>query len=208
MKIDSKILQEIQRYKKINNYILEQDATLPPPPAGDAPPAAPADPAAAGAPPADPAAAAPVAPPTPTGPQPVDLETDKEVEKLDDKGDKKEVEVTDLVKSQKDIQTKQEEYFENLFSQLSNLESKLSHMDELMSKLDSLEAKVEKYRIKSPEEKMELRTLDSGPYNQKLSDFFQDKEADFEKSGKEQYVLTKDEVEDFSPNDIKKSSET
>jgi hypothetical protein len=65
--------------------------------------------------------------------------------------------------------------------------------------------KVEKYRVKTPEEKLELRTLDSGPYNQKLSDFFQDKEEEMEKSGKNEYVLTQSEIEDYSNSDIKKS---
>ena len=32
MKIDQKILNEINRYHKINNYILEQAAPPPPPP--------------------------------------------------------------------------------------------------------------------------------------------------------------------------------
>jgi hypothetical protein len=74
-----------------------------------------------------------------------------------------------------------------------------------VTKLNDLEAKVEKYRVKSPEEKLELRSLDSGPFNQKLSDFFEDKEIDMEKSGKNEYVLTKNEVEEYSPIDIKKS---
>ena len=78
-------------------------------------------------------------------------------------------------------------------------------MDTIVNKLNSLEAKIEKYRIKTPEEKIQLRTLDSGPYNQKLSDFFEDKQEDFEKSGKDQYILTQDEVEDYSPNEIKKT---
>ena len=74
-----------------------------------------------------------------------------------------------------------------------------------MTKLNDLEAKVEKYREKTPQERLELRTLDSGPFNQKLSQFFDDKEEDMEKSGKNEYVLTQDEVEDYSPNEIKKT---
>ena len=116
-----------------------------------------------------------------------------------------ELEITDLVKSQKNIETKQEEYFDNLFKHLEDLESKLSNMDQIVTKLNDLEAKVEKYRVKTPEEKLELRSLDSGPFNQKLSDFFEDKEIDMEKSGKNEYVLTKNEVEEYSPIDIKKS---
>jgi len=39
----------------------------------------------------------------------------------------------------------------------------------------------------------------------KLDDFFNDKEPEMEKSGKNEYVLTSDEVENFSPNEIKKT---
>jgi hypothetical protein len=60
-------------------------------------------------------------------------------------------------------------------------------------------------RPKTPEEKLELRSLDSGPFNQKLSEFFDDKADDMEKSGKNEYVLTTDEVEEYSPSEIKGS---
>lgn len=205
-KIDNQILEEIARYKSINNYIVEQDATLPPPPGEVDPNAAPA-PAPETAPPADPNAA--ITPPAPTGPQPVDVATDPDVEKIgdDEKSESKteEMDITDLVKSQKKVEEKQEEYFNNLFQHLDNLETKLGEMDGIMTKLNDLEAKVEKYREKTPQERLELRTLDSGPFNQKLSQFFDDKEEDMEKTGKNEYVLTQDEVEDYSPNEIKKT---
>jgi len=214
MNIDKKILKEISRYKSINNYITEQDAppadaaALPPPPA-DAPPADPA----AGVPPADPNAAlappagAPPAPAAPAGPTPVDVANDPDVEKVGDeeKGDKEEIEVTDLVKSQKNVETKQEEYFDTLFKHLDNLQNKLADMDQIVNKLNDIETKIEKYRVKTPEEKLELRSLDSGPFNQKLSQFFDDKMTDMEKTGKNEYILTQDEVEDYSPLDIRKS---
>ena len=199
MKIDIKILEELKRYNSINSYINEQDAALPPNPDAPAPtgeelpllPPAPETPPTGGA-------------STPS--VPVDVKNDPDVEKLDGDSDKKEeLDITDLVKSQKNVEEKQEEYFQNLFSQLTNLESKLSDMDTIVNKLNSLEEKIEKYRIKTPEEKIQLRTLDSGPYNQKLSDFFEDKQEDFEKSGKDQYILTQDEVENYQPSEIKKS---
>ena len=167
-----------------------------------------------GAPP-PPAPAEATPPPAPETPQPIDVDNDPDVEKIDDEGnseDKKdegsgteELDITDLVDSQKKIETKQEEYFENLFSQLSNLESKLSEMDSIMNKLNSLENKIEKYREKTPQERLELRTLDSYPFNQKLSTFFDDKQDDMEKTGKHEYVLTSDEVEDINSSDIKGS---
>jgi len=207
MRVDTKILNEIARYSQINRYINEQDAPPPPPPP-------PGDPAAGGAPPPPPPPGGPTLPPAPgtdptaeaTPAQPVDTANDPDAEKVGgDKENKKDIEVTDLVKSQEKIEKKQEEYFDNLFKHLDELEGKLANMDQIVSKLNDLEAKVEKYRPKTPEEKLELRSLDSGPYNQKLSQFFEDKQEDLEKSGKNEYVLTQDDVEEFSPMEIKKS---
>jgi len=226
MGIDKKILEEISRFRNINNYIMEQDAPPPPPDpaadplAGGAPPldpaadplaaggAPPLDPAAAGAPPAGGAPPAPGAPPAGgTPPAPVDVAADKDVEEIggEEKPDEEKIEITDLVSSQKNIEQKQEEYFNNLFKQLSSLEQKLGDMDQLVSKIDGLENKIEKMRPKTPKEKLELRTLDSGPFNQKLSDFFTDKQDEMEKSGKNEYVLTSDDVEQFSKGQIEDS---
>lgn len=204
MSIDKKIISEIERYRSINKYILEQEATIPaepgeplgalaPPPGGTVPP-----------PPAGQAA--------PEPPAPIDVDTDDEVTKIDDEGeseekggDTEELDITDLVDSQQNIEKKQEEYFNTLFSQVQNLESKLREMDTIVNKLNSLEMKIEKYREKTPEEKLELRTYDSYPFNQKLSDFFDDKKVEMEKTGKNDYILTTDEVEDANLADIKKS---
>ena len=221
MSIDKKILEEITRFRKINNYILEQEVPPPDPAAAGAPPADPAlggvppadpalggapppDPALGGAPPADPAAAAGAAPPPPA---PVDVETDKDVEEVDDeeKENEEKLEITDLVNTQKSIEKKQEDYFNNLFAQLKSLEQKLVDMDQLVTKIDGLETKIEKMRPKTNQEKLELRTLDSGPYTQKLSDFFEDKEKEMEASGKNEYVLTSDDVEQFSKDQIEDS---
>lgn len=201
MGISETILEELKRYNKINNYITEQEAGLPPVP-GEDPLAAPAAPDAGALPPAPEAG---VTPP-PADAQPIDVANDPEVEKVGDEGETsetEELEITDLVKSQQNIETKQEEYFNNLFNQLTDLESKLSNMENIFTKLNDIEAKIEKYREKTPQEKLELRSLDSGPFNQKLTDFFVDKQEDIEKSGKNEYILTTDEVEDFTPSEIK-----
>ena len=215
MAIDKKILEEIARFKNINHYILEQeDPAL----AGGMPPMdpnamPPADPNMGGMPPADPNAMPPAdpnaAPPVdpnapPAAPTPVDVATDKDVEVIgDNDNENEELEITDLVDSQKSIGEKQDEYFDNLFTQIKTLEEKLTAMDQLVSKIDNLETKIEKMRPKTPAEKLELRSLDSGPFNQKLSDFFVDKEQEMEKSGKNEYILTTDEVESFTPSEIK-----
>jgi hypothetical protein len=207
MSLDKKIISEIERYRNINNYILEQTT----PDLGALAPA-PGE-VGVGAPP--PPAEAEVAPPAaPTTPQPIDVANDPDVEKIDDEGNAQdssddsgteELEITDLVDSQKNIEKKQDEYFENLFGQLSNLESKLGEMDSIMNKLNALENKIEKYREKTPQERLELRTLDSYPFNQKLSQFFDDKQDDMEKTGKNDYVLTSDQVMDINTSDIKNS---
>ena len=203
MRTDERIISEIKRHNSINKYIMEQDALAPD--LGGAPADAPA-PDLGGAP-----ADAPTATPVDTTPKIVDVAADKDVEKIDNKGESEETEssteeldITELVDSQKKIENKQEEYFQNLFSQLETLQSKLGEMDGLVQKLNDIESKIEKYRPKTAEEKLELRSLDSGPYNQKLTDYFSDKLPEMEKQGKE-YVLTTDDVQSFSPNEIKKT---
>lgn len=216
MRIDEKIIKEIERYNSINKYIFEQaeldpsalpaDEALPPP--ADAGAAVPPGPGAAV--PPGPGAAVPPGPgaetPAPPAPTTVDVEKDPDVEELgkEESGDTEteELDITDLVDTQKTMSDKQEEYFDNLFNQLSSLETKLGEMDTLVNKINDLENKLEKYRPKTPQEKLELRSLDSGPFQQKLSDFFVDKQEEMEKSGKNEYVLTTDDVEDFSPKEI------
>ena len=217
MGLDKKLIQEIARYHNINKYIMEQEAEVPEDPTAGLEALTPPPPAPGGEVPPAPAASEAVPPPAPgdAAPQPIDVENDPDIEKIDDEGaseetgtegeESEELEITDLVNSQKNIETKQEEYFENLFNQLSNLEAKLGEMDNVMNKLNSLENKIEKYREKTPQEKLELRSYDSYPFNQKLSQFFDDKQEEMEKTGKNDYVLTSDEVEDINVNDIKNS---
>jgi len=206
MRVDIRILNEIKRYRDITNYINEQEIP-PPPPGGELPP-----------PPPPPGGELPPPPPPPGGappppgeraplppPEPINVGEDPEVEKISDEGKEKKIKVTDLVKGQKSVEEKQEIYFENLFRHLDDLESKLANMDQIIDKLNSIETKIEKYRVKTPEEKMELRSLDSGPFNQKLSQFFQEKEDEFEDTGREQYIIRPDDVENYSQPDIKKS---
>jgi hypothetical protein len=200
MSVEKKILEELARYNRINKYISEQEEVVPPPP-GDVPPPPPTEPEGAIAPPPE---GGEVGPPA----EVIDVEVDKDVEKIDDKkkeeeeGSTEELDITDLVKSQENIEKKQKDYFEDLFKQLEELQNKVSEMSTITDKLNQIENKIEKYRPRTPEEKLELRSLDSGPFNQKLTDFFQEKEDDFEKTGKE-YVLTSDEVSDFTDSEVK-----
>ena len=221
MKIEQKILEELRRFNEISKYVLiEQDpgAAPPPPPGGE---------------PTPPAGGAPPPPPPPAGgpeateganEEPLNVDEDPDVEVVDEPGtdtatdtgeeetkpegeeETEEIDITDLVNTQQEIKDKQQEIMDNLFGKLDDLQTKLANMDQIFDKISNLEAKFDRYREKTPEEKLELRSLDSYPYNQKLTDFFDDKKVDMEKSGKNEYILTSDEVENFSPNEIKKTS--
>lgn len=215
---DKKLLNEILRYNSINNYITEQEAgDVPPPPAGDVGLGTETPP-----PPAGDMGLGTDTPPSSGGvdeiPEPVDTETDPDVEVVNNdgtpvegdteptgEGGTEELDITELVTTQKEISDKQDEYMETIFGKLDDLTSKLGEMDSILDKINNLETKIEKYREKTPEEKLQLRSLDSYPYNQKLTDFFMDKQSEFEKTGKNEYILTSDEVENFSDSDIKKS---
>lgn len=144
-----------------------------------------------------------------------DLETadDEEVEEID---------VTAIVQgsdeakemAQQAVTVGQENssYLKSLTDKLSNLESQLSKMDTIASKIGKLEQD-----IKTPEEKLELRSLDSYPFNMKLSDYWEDKASkddryrissgeEMEDGEQKEFVLNPEEIQnDFSEDDIKKS---
>jgi len=195
MSVDKKILEEIKRHQNINNYVFEQEENLDLPDEGGEDIAQTDDLE------------------VDEVPEPVDVNDDPDVEVVNDDGEvdvtdeggTEELDITDLVTTQKDISNKQDEYMDTMFSKLDDLTSKLGEMDSILDRINSLENKIEKYRQKSPEEKLQLRSLDSYPYNQKLTDFFTDKQDELEKTGKNEYVLTSDEVESYSDGNIKKS---
>lgn len=139
----------------------------------------------------------------------IDMEIDTGTE------DETELDVTELVtkqeevntelSDQKDILQKNTESLDDLMNKLSSLETHLTSMDDMVNKISNLEKKIEEYRPKTEEEKLGLRKYDSGPFDKTLSDFFSDKEEVFDKTGKKEYILKPDEVEDYSDDDIKQS---
>ena len=212
--LEQKLQEELNRFKQINKYgktmIMEQE--VPPPADPGAVPPPPADPAAdagavppppvgdAGAvppPPADPAAAA-GAPPMMDTPPPTDTT--------------EEVDITDLVNMSKSVKDDVEKFktdssnvankMDDIFTKLNDLESKLGDMNQIVAKIDELGAKVEQMKPETPQEKLEMRSLDSYPFNQKPQEFFANKMNQMKQSGKNEYVLTKDEVTNY-PQDIK-----
>ena len=100
-------------------------------------------------------------------------------------------------------------YLQSLTDKLANLESQLTKMDTIASKIGKLEQD-----IKTPEEKLELRSLDSYPFNTKLSDYWEEKSKDdryristgeeVSNGEKKEYVLTPEELNaDYSEEEIK-----
>jgi len=214
--LEKKLLEEVKRYNEINKYgktmIMEQDAVEPPPP-----------------PPADAAAPAGDMPPPPGGDMPPPPAGD-DMTGLDapppppaggdDLGgapdaDTKEVDVTELVDMvknlKKDLDGNQQSNGEvttkmdDVFSKLGELEQKLASMDNIVAKIDELGSKVEQMKPETPQEKLEMRSLDSYPFNQKPVDFFANKQAEMRQTGKNEYILTKDDVDNFSPDEVKTS---
>jgi len=127
-----------------------------------------------------------------------------------------ELEVTDIVNMTKEtgektdeLETtisKQSENLNSLIDKLDDLESKLNNMDKIISAVDNLEDKFEKYRPQTPVEKLELRYLDSGPFNQSPKTYWEEKgEKLKQQKDKHEYVLNGEEVSDYSEGDIKNS---
>ena len=137
MKIDQKIISELKRYNQINSYIVEQEETT------DL-----ASPTGTETAPEDDTAADLTADEIP---EPVDVKNDPEVEVVDNSVDSvdetgtEELDITDLVTTQKKVSEKQDEYMDVMISKLEELENKLSAMDSIFDKINSLESKIEKY---------------------------------------------------------------
>ena len=210
--LEKKLLEEVKRFNAINKYskkmIMEQDAPPPAPtdeptdmpPAGDV--GAPTD-----VPPPPPAGDTEV-PPADGGASPLtDLPTED--------GNTEEIDITDLVNMTKNIKNDLENNksdnsavinkMDDVFTKLNDLESKLAQMDQVMTKIDQLGATVEANKPKTEVEKLEMRSLDSYPFNEKPQEFFAHKQGEMRASGKNEYVLTKDDVENYAPDALKAS---
>jgi hypothetical protein len=123
-----------------------------------------------------------------------------------------EIDITDLVNMTKSIKqsldAKAAEPMANqgkmdeIFTKLNDLEQKLNQMDSMIQKIDELGYKIEEMKPPTPVEKLEMRSLDSYPFNQKPNEFFSQKQAEMKKTGKNEYILTKNDIENYSKNQI------
>jgi hypothetical protein len=125
--------------------------------------------------------------------------------------DVEEIDITSLVNSTDEAKNAAAEASQNtqmLMQKLSDLESRIASMDAINGKIEGLEKEIIK-RNPTNVEKLEMQSLNSGPYTQKLSDYWADKHGAYDVMGndeKQEYILTKDDVDaDYSDNDIRKS---
>lgn len=208
MDLEKKLHEELMRHRSINNYgkklVKEQEEVDPADiPVDDAPiediPDVPAE---------EPAGDAPIE----------DVPAEEPAGDAPEEGgdfDVEEIDITDLVNMTQNIKNELDaKKSENdqvigkmgdLFSKLDDLESKLSKMDNVIAKIDGLEHKVEDMKEPTPQERLEMRSLDSYPFNQKPSEFFSQKELDMKASGKNEYVITKQDVDDYSDKQMRDS---
>lgn len=120
-----------------------------------------------------------------------------------------EVDVTELVKGNEEATNAAQDASHKtseLLSKFEDLEQKVSSMDALSHKIETLEKEIIK-RNPTPVEKLEMRSLDSYPFNIKISDYWKDVDGYEAKSEEsKEYVLTKDDIDgSFSDSLIKKS---
>lgn len=126
-------------------------------------------------------------------------------------GDEVELDVTDLVDSTDEAKSAADKASQNtqlLMKKLEDLESRIASMDAVSGKIEALEKEIVK-RNPTNVEKLEMQSLHSGPYTQKLSDYWADKHGAYDVMGNDkpkEYVLDKDTVDsDYSETDIKQS---
>jgi hypothetical protein len=134
--------------------------------------------------------------------------------------DEVEIDVTELVNTSNELKDSSEETnqkmvelidkFNTLASQMDNMGKLAKNIEVLDTKIKDVETEIVR-RNPTPTEKIEMRSLDSFPYNVKLSDFWSDNADKLSDQSKvvddkpKEYVLTKDEVDDYSDADIKNS---
>jgi len=126
-----------------------------------------------------------------------------------------EIDITDLVNMVKSVKKQLEnkpqeenaslQKIDDVFSKLGELEGKLGEMDNVLAKIDQLGAEIQQVKPKTPIEKLEMRSLDSYPFNKKPDEFFSEKQQEMQLSGKNEYQLTKSDVENYGKYEIMKS---
>lgn len=137
---------------------------------------------------------------------------------VDEPEDVEELDVTELVASTDEAKAAAAEAnnkVDQLMGMVSKLEAQLGDINAIGAKIDNLGHELEK-RAPTPEEKIEMRSLDSYPYNLKLTDFWKTQEGKYDVMNTDEaeaepteYTLTRDDVDaGYSESQIKSSLDT
>jgi len=132
--------------------------------------------------------------------------------------DEVELDVTQLVQGTEEAKMSADmanQKMGQLINQFNELNDKLNSLEDLNGKIAELEDEIVK-RNPTQIEKLEMRSLDSFPYNLKLTDYWEDKESDGDiqatgdamepESEPEEYVLTQDDVDsEYNQQQVPKS---
>jgi hypothetical protein len=135
-------------------------------------------------------------------PEPMEDEVELDITQL--------VQGTDAAKQSADQANQQ---ISGLMAKFDELAQSLDKMDAINAKIDDIEHEIET-RNPTPEEQLEMRSLDSFPYNLKLTDYWSEKEGHYDAMGENdqkegedsEFVLTQDEVDqDYNAIEVKDS---
>jgi len=135
-------------------------------------------------------------------PEPMEDEVELDITQL--------VQGTEAAKASADQANQQ---INGLVAKFDELSRSLDKMDAINSKIDDIEHEIET-RNPTPNEKLEMRSMDSFPYSLKLTDYWNEKEGHYDAMGNngnkekenEEYVLTQDEVDqDYNAIQVKDS---
>jgi len=138
------------------------------------------------------------------------------VDNMESSDDEVELDVTELVSGTEEAKESADmanQKLDQLMGVLDQLDQKMASMDGITNKIDNLENELEK-RAPTPDEKLEMRSLDSYPYNLRLTDFWSDKEGQYDVMGvnddnqkevkPEEYTLTMDDINsDYNESSVK-----
>lgn len=207
--------EELNRFKQIDSYrksLTEQAASLPAAPVTNEAPPTDLPPVETAPPPPDNLGGDETAPLDSTLPP---SEDSIPPSTMDNNSAPEEIDVTDIVKSSKKLDKNlatqghsldaQNQKLDQLMSTITNLEAKLGNIESLNQKVEDLNTKIETLRPPTPVEKLEMRSLDSYPYNQKLTDYWQEKTEDMNANTTKGYEITTDDIGNFNDTDIKQS---
>ena len=154
------------------------------------------------------------------GDEELDLDLGDEELGMEEPGeDSEEIDVTELVTMAKDAEETageakqsldaQSDKIGALVSKIDDLSSKLSTIDTITQSIDDLEQKIEDNIPPTPIERLEMRSLDSGPFSEKPLEFWDRKKEEMEGRGfDKEYVLTQEDADEYNDKDIQASFDT